>query len=484
MHTIHRTIRLLTMVCLLGVFPVQAGITIGQVRNLPPLPAIYVDEPSFDTRIQWLKQRLADSADAAEQYRYQRSLFQNYYDERKTADAAATCQKNVPLREDVIYREHCILMTVPAYADHMPMLLALAHDARQIPNMAAAAQVLKDVAWRQSQAGDIAGAFENFEAALSAAPSDAVELLGDIMMDTAASYIVNGDEGYVRKGIALLETAREQMERALKNTHDRSNKALLKDNVLLTEFNSGIAYTLHLADYEAALRHFDQVNGEANPYREDALVFSALAAAQLKQFDRSKAYLVRADKEKSGDSVSGQVVQRYLTCYRQLAIRHWAVTQSVSACLNLKPETAAEVQLDIFKRLSQSDDVNIALAGLKGLKELFINTLEPQLRRRGSSAASNAELKRLQRESELKSVVLKQQDDLQRERDATYAQRQNYFLALSLLLVMVALLIASQWRAKKKLAEQFERLSVIDTLTQLGNRRYLEQHITRELLQT
>ena len=164
-----------------------------------------------------------------------------------------------------------------------------------------------------------------------------------------------------------------------------------------------------------------------------------------------------------------------------MAARHWNPAQPLPACLSLKPETSIEVQLDVYKRLSRTADAALSLAGLKGLTKLFIEKLEPQLRRRGSQAASHAELVRLQRESELKSVVLKQQAELQRERDSAAKQRQSYFLAISLVLLLATLLVASRWRAKKKLAEQFELLSQTDALTQLGNRRYLEQRIEREL---
>lgn len=474
--------RLLQALALLGALaspPASAELAYAQVRALPPLPESYFNEPALAARLAWLQRRLAETNEPAEQYRTQRLLFREHFQAHQIPEAAAFCVKNAPLREDLLYREECILATVPGYQDQVPKLLELVHEARQMANAGAAALILKNLAWQQSQAGDIAGAFENFEAALSLAPSDDAELMGGLMMDTAAAYIVNGDEAYIKKGVELLRVAHEQMARALADPQDKADKEVLKDSLFLSEFNRGIAYILHLGDNEKALQHFDRVTGEPNAYREDALAFAALAAAELKQFARAKKYLALA--EGPGMNRGGPVVRQYLSCYRQLAERHWNPGQSASACLALKPDTAVEVQLDVYKRLSASDDAHLALAGLKGLRTLFLDKLEPQLRRRGSTAASNAELKRLQRESELKSVVLKQQEELQRERDATNAQRQNYFVALSLLLLVVALLVALQWRAKKKLAEQYERLSVMDALTQLGNRRYLEQHIEREL---
>ncbi len=471
---------LTTALCaLLALAPAHAELRIEQVRALPPLPPGYEQEPSLEARLTWLQQRLAQTQDPAERYRTLRLRFIEYFLAYRLDDARPLCRQNPPLREDISYRERCLLATLPSAEEQVPALLALATEARSLGKPAAAAEVLGGVAWRQSQAGDIAGAFENYEAALSLVPAENVQQLSDLMMDTAASYIVNGDETYIRKGIALLAHARQQMERALRDPADRSDKSVLQDGIQLSEYNRGIAYVLHLGDYALALEHFDRVIADANSYRADALSFAALAAAELGQYERARGYLARAAREPAGDSAPA--VLQYLSCYRDLAKRHWLPSHSLASCLSLKPDTTTEVQLDVYKRLSRSDDPTIALAGLRGLKTLFLEKLEPQLRRRGSQAASKAELARLQRESELKSVVLQQQTELQRERDATHAQRQQFFIALSLLLGAVLLLIGLQWRAKKKLAEQFERLSLVDSLTQLGNRRFLEQHIGREL---
>ncbi len=472
----------------------HAEVTFEQLRQLPPLPAAYSDEPDAQARMAWLRQQLAGQPTPAERMRLERILAMEHLEVHQTAEAAALCQARPPLREDIRYREACLTATLPQDEALVPQLLALADDARALNRPSQAAQVLSNLAWRLSQSGDITAAFQQFEAALAAAPSDDPELLSGLMMDTATSYIVNGDDSYIRKGIALLEQVKAQLQRELaqvgarKNPDQGAHPDDLRNNIALTEFNRGIAHLLHLHDPAQALPHFDRVAAEPSLYQADALVFAAVAAAEQRLTARAQDYLrrlERAEREAASASTTrsaSPTVQQYLSCYRQLAARHWNPAQGLAACLQLKPDTAAEVQLDVYKRLSNSNDPAIALAGLKRLKELFLTKLEPQLRRRGSSAASNVELKRLQRESELKSMVLQQQQQLQQERDATIAQRQRYFIAVTLLLLTGGLLIASQWRAKKKLAEQFERLSVVDTLTQLGNRRHLEQHIARELL--
>ena len=462
-----------------GASQVRAALTFEQVRALPAPPAVYADEPSLEARLRWLQERLAGSLDAPERYRSQRLLFSEYYFANRHTEAASLCRQHPPLAEDLLFRAHCILATKSGPQEQLPQLLLLTQEARSRRNPGMEALLLQEIAWRQSELGDIGGAFENLEAALAVAPVSDVGLLTDLMMNTATSYIVNGDEGYVRKGIALLASNRERLARMLEETTGDIDKAVLRESMQLTEFNRGIAYALHLGDYANALQHFDRVLAEPNPYTEDALAFAALAAAELRQNERARAYLARAGREGPGNAAPA--VRQYLSCYRQLAGRRLQPGHALSDCLSLHPDTATEVQLDVYKRLSHIDDPAIALAGLKGLRTLFLEKLEPQLRRRGSTAASNAELRRLQRESEVKSLVLEQQQALQRERDATAAQRQNTFIALSLLLLAVLLLIGLSWRSKKRLAEQFERMSLVDTLTQLGNRRFLEQQVGREL---
>ncbi|MBD8527817.1 tetratricopeptide repeat-containing diguanylate cyclase [Pseudomarimonas arenosa] len=460
--------------------PLRAEISYAEFRSLPALPELYeeLDDPA---RLAWLQAELARASSAVEIYRLKRVLFNELYYADKRQEAARICAESEPLREDIFYRQRCILSRSEKVEESIPLIAQLVHEARQLGNHSAAAEILTDLAWEQSQQGDISAAFESYETALTLAPPDDTELLSTIMMDTATNYIVNGDEAYVRKGIDLLRRSREQSERALNNPRDTSDKSILQDNILLAYFNTGIAYTLHLHDYAKALHNFDQVNDSENDYRSSSLTFSALAAAELGDFERARAYLRRAQAEKITYFTGREVVQGYLSCYQQLTARHWDESHSLSSCLTLDPDTTVEVQLDVYRRLAASNDADIELAGLKALKTLFIEKLEPQLRRRGSSAASNTELVRLQRESELKSVVLKQQEDLQQERELANAQRQKFFIALTVSLLAVALLIASQLRQKKRLAEQYERMSVRDSLTQLGNRRALEQQIEREL---
>lgn len=457
-----------------------AEVAFAEVSRLPPLPDSYEQLADAD-RLAWLHEALSKAPDPTESYRLRRVLFNELFYAGQEQLASKLCKENPPVRDDLFYRQRCILASSEDSDLTSELLAQLVHDARQAGQDAAAAQILADLAWEQSKQGDIAASFESYETALSLAPADDAELLSTLMMDTATNYIVNGDATYVRRGIELLGRSREQNERALRDPGAGADPELLRDNIVLTHFNTGIAYALHLFDYAKALQSFEIVNASENAYLASSLTFSALSAAELGMFERARGFLRRVQAQSSSYYSARPVVKGYLSCYQQLTAHHWDSEQSLSSCLSLDPDTTIEVQLDVYRRLAAIEAPGVELAGLRALKSLFFERLEPQLRGRGSSAASKTELVRLQRESELKSVVLKQQEDLQRERDEASAQRQNFFVALSILLLVVAFLIASQLRQKKRLAEQFEQLSVRDPLTRLGNRRFLEQQIEREL---
>jgi diguanylate cyclase (GGDEF)-like protein len=460
---------------LLSVVPVNAQLSFDELASLPPLPDEIFDLTD-EERMRWLEAEINKTASTLEAYRLSRQLFYEYYWTEQTEQAKLQCVNTPPLREDYYYRENCVDVTYLDYKSYLPQMLELVHEVRQTDNDGLAAEFLKDLAWRQSQYGDISGTYQSYETALAIAPADDVILLSTIMLDTATNYIVHGDESYVNKGIKLLKKTREQSASALLTEEDPELRDILEDNITLTHFNTGIAYMLHLYDYSKALNSFEQVHQNANAYEISSLSFSALAAAELSKIDRAKAYIQRL----SGRQDSQKDVELYLNCYRQLAMRHWNGEQSLTSCLNLNPETTIEVQLDVYKRLAELDDDSIRLLGLEKLKNLFITKMEPQLKNHGTQAASNTELKRLQRESELKSLVLKQQEQLQQERELAHSNRQKFFLASFAVLVSFILLVISQLKQKKKLAEQYHRMSTRDSLTQLGNRRYLEQQMNRE----
>lgn len=203
--------------------PCAAEISFAEVSRLPPLPDAF-EKLDDQARLEWLNTQLANASNPLEVYRLKRVLFNELYWTEQRSAASQVCAENEPLREDVYYRQRCILARFEDYEDWLPLIAQLVHEARQQGNAAAAAQVLADLAWEQSKQGDISAAFESYETALSLAPPDDAELLGTIMMDTATNYIVNGDEAYVSKGIELLQRTREQSERALSDPQNTGDK--------------------------------------------------------------------------------------------------------------------------------------------------------------------------------------------------------------------------------------------------------------------
>lgn len=454
----------------------RAAITFDDFMAIPGLPDEFY-ELSDNDRIAWLEREIQNDHGEAELYQFHRELFFEHYYLNNLSTALSLCSKNPPLDGDYYYLEYCLDSRQPDFEEYLPEIRQLIQGATRDERHIEAAEMLNNLAWRQSQYGDIAGAFESYERALQIAPSDQPDLISTIMLDTATNYIVHGDETYIRKGIELLAEIRRKSVELIEQTSDEYQLSILTDTVLLTYFNTGIAYTLHLQDYAKALDNYSKITDEDSHYYPSAQSFSALAAAELGNFPAAKRHIVAAEKRKD----ENEVVEQYLQCYRQIAQHHWDTDSDLGSCNRLADETTVEVQVDVYKRISGLTDDSKAIHGLKNLRSLFLNKFEPQLRRRGTLAASNAELKRLEKESELKSLIIEQREELQKEREAASAARLQVYIASIVVLVFLVLLIGSQMRQKRKLAEQFEQLSFFDALTGLGNRRYLEANIGREL---
>ncbi|MDM7862119.1 GGDEF domain-containing protein [Alteromonas sp. ASW11-36] len=457
-------------------WPCAASVTFEDFINAPPLPAeIY--ERSEQQRLQWFNLQLETESDPVRTYQVSRGLFFEHYFLGHWQEANALCRSHPPVRKDYYYLESCLEVSEPSFAEYQTQVLELIHQARIDERYIEAAEMLNNLAWKQSQNGDIAGAYHSYEMALQLVPSDVEELLTTIMLDTATNYIIYGDNSYIQKGIALLTEIRQKSEEQLKHAQSQYERDILLDTIMLTHFNTGVAYFIHLNDYEKALQTFTKVNASDSYYTPSSLTFSALAAAHLNQLDNAKDFIAQASSLPDSD----ETVEAYLTCYRALAANFWEKSTDLSSCVHLSPDTSTEVLVDIYKRLSSVENSQFSRIGLEKLKTLFVEKLEPQLRNRGAAAASSAELRRLQKESDLKSLVLQQQEMLQHERELTHATQRKLFIAVALVLFFIAVFIYTQWRHKQKLAYQFRQLSILDPLTNLGNRRFLEEYINREL---
>lgn len=111
---------------------------------------------------------------------------------------------------------------------------------------------------------------------------------------------------------------------------------------------------------------------------------------------------------------------------------------------------------------------------------LLIN-LRNSLKQSSTIAASNAELNRLTQESRLKSQLIENEKALKLAEQEKHESQVTLTFAITVILVMAVLLFALRLEKNRKLAQQFEQMSVHDALTGLYNRRYFEQQIGREL---
>ncbi len=458
---------------------VEYPFTYDEIRALPK-----IEEPIFDwapeQRIDWLAQKKNTSESPVHQYNFHRLLTATYFFSGSENKALSLCGEMPPMLEDIYYRWWCIDADEYSETKKLELKMELSLEAQQFARSEIAAAILSEVGWRQSQMGDIGAAFASYEKALEIVPKDQFDATLQIMFDVASLYIVHGDEKLVHKGIELLKEIRQQhlikqQEALAENKKDIAEQHLQQQ--VMSLYNTGIAYALHLHNYPKALSFFDEVLKHQQGFEVDAASFAAIAAAELNQRDKVEYYIQRAGEK----VVADKIVNSYLSCYRKLALRYFDVNENIDICFNLSPGTTTEVTLDLAKRISGLRGAPEELHGLRLLRDLYLNKIEPELKQRASTAASNAELKRLETESQLKSEILAKEQALKEALASEKDTQQTLFVLAILVMFLIVVVIVLQLKQKKKLAKQFEQLSLKDGLTDLGNRRFFEHNITREL---
>lgn len=452
----------------------QQQISAETLKQLPPYPNEY-QRWSYAERVQWLQQQLNESNTAAGRYQLQTELAFQHFGNYANAKVKQLCLANPAQQFDLDYRYICAVTAQVPYQENIRQLIQLHDEAIHAKNFNLATQALSTVAWKQSSQGDIASAFRSYELALSLAEQASPEALNDVMLNTAALYVMHGDKDYVQKGVQLqlaainrLETLKQEIPAAV----DYANEM-----IALTQHNVGVAYTLHLRDYAKAILWLSKIAPTNKELRRSALVFSALSAAELQQYEQARAWLAAAKSA----PVSTEINTDYLDCYLQLVELKLQDKGELTLCRQLDPQTPLEVRQDIYKRMALLSNAEWRLLGLEKFHQLFLTTLEPQLKQSSTQAASHAELSRLQLESQLNSELLAKEQSL---KQAEQEKRQSQTLltaAGAVILLLVMLVITIQLRQNRKLARQYQSLSVLDGLTGLNNRRYFEQNIEREL---
>ncbi|WP_144395290.1 GGDEF domain-containing protein [Pleionea sediminis] len=471
------SILLCTLIFAVASYAIQAEIF--TFRDVLAFEARVGDLPSKsrDEKEALLKRKLRNAAEGVERYFFQRELVLFLTNYRNRKDAIEYCLSRPPLENDYLYRAHCAFAESEESALLEEKVVQIITDAVKNNDLNDKAFLLNRLAWWMSQRGEIATAFAYYEEALISVSSENTSLLNQIMFDAATNYIAHGNDEYVKRGIDLMKKFRKSMYEQKEDATDPNVINTINRSIILSEFNSGIAYLLHLEQYDRALDAFQPLFDLNSDISANALSFSAYAAAQTQQIEKAKELYARAEKERDGYAT----IDQYLACYRRLAEQSWNPEVNLTDCMMIKPDTALEVQIHLFKVLSKNSNKDVQLYGLKKLRDIFENKLEKKLKNQISQTASNVEMKRLQRESELKSVVLEQQKQLRRAIDEKHENRSKLFIAMFVIFLFVIALIYIQFRHKKKMADQFERMSLRDSLTKIGNRRFFEHNIEREL---
>ncbi len=454
----------------------EERITLEDLQQLEPFPEFY-DQLSPEARLDWLNTQINQDSSPIENYNYQRALaFEHFFNYRNT-EAQELCQSNPPLSFDLRYRFACIQVSDVSYDNRLDKLLKLYQDAIEADSKEMVAQTLNSMGWYQSGHGDIELAFKSYEEALSMGEHLEFYALNDAMVNTATLYIIHGDEDYVHKGIELLKNSIERIKEKLKEEGRTDD---VPGSIIIPQFNIGVAYALHVYDYEKALHWFNIVNNSNTsiPHlRMSSLLFSALSAVELGRSQEAQRFLERSydEPEVSNSEFS------YLYCYRTLVRYKLGEPVDFDVCLPLHENVPLEVKIDVYKRISNLEDDAIRYSGMEQFYKLFEDKLESQLKQSSTSVASTAELHRQQQESRLRNELLEKEIALKTAQQEQREGQIRFMIAAVLILLLLVLITVIRLRQKRRLAEQFEELSVLDVLTGLKNRRFLEQNIGREI---
>lgn len=433
---------------------------------------------SPEARIDWLNSQVEQTDDAVELYRFRRSLACEYFSHFQSPEADKYCQSNAPLSFDLVYRYLCAMAADESYETTIDTYLKLYEDATEVGDEVIIAQVLMTLGWEQSGNGDIKQAFESYNEALSLGEHLDFYALNDAMANLASLYVIHGDEHYVSKGIELHKKTIKRLQQKIQD--EPGEATYLKSSLAVARFNTGVAYALHLRDYEEALKWFKLVNStdiSLPNVKLSSLLFSSMSAAYLDEFVEAEQYLAESYKQPEVDSTEFY----YLYCYRELVRHKIGKGADMNACLPLHDNTPLEVKIDVYKRISELDDESLRSQGQEHFYQLFIDKLEKRLKQSSSPVASTAELYRQQQEDRLKNELLEKEVALKTAQQKQIEGQYRLVVAMSFILILLMLLVYIRFSQKRRLARQYKELSIVDTLTGLKNRRFLEQNIEREL---
>ena len=454
----------------------EQDVTLEELEQLEPFPEFY-DQLSPEGRLDWLNSQIDQATTPAENYNFQRALAFEHFFNYRNDEVRVLCKNNPPLSFDIRYRFACIQAGDLSYENRIDSFLELYETAIEQDDTPMAARVMTSMGWYQSGKGDIAAAFKSYEEALSMGESLDFFTLNDAMVNTASLYIIHGDQAYIRKGIELHKQSIERIKQ--RASEDPEFAETSSAAMIIPQFNIGVAYALHTFEYEKALEWFEIVNSsnsEIPHLKLSSLLFSALSAVELGRTQLAEQYLTR-----SYDEPVNNTEFSYLYCYRELVKFKLGQEADMDHCLPLHENVPLEVKVDVYKRISDLDDEAIKYAGMEHFYKLFNEKLETQLKQSSTSVASTAELHRLQQESRLRNELLEKEIALKEVQQERRDDQIRLVVAIAFILLLLVVITVIRLNQKRRLAKQYEELSVLDVLTGLKNRRFLEQNIGREM---
>ncbi|SMF68113.1 histidine kinase [Pseudobacteriovorax antillogorgiicola] len=299
--------------------------------------------------------------------------------------------------------------------------------------------------WFQSLIGDTGEALDSYQKALSYAGSKLSSKSILIKYNIATIYIIHGDEALIQKGINLLQEVIEySKKRSRELIISSGEKEELRRDIAMASHNIGVAYALHLNEYEEAIPLFQRAMQEEG-WQFESASFGALSAAYIGNVSLAKELLDHANKAKSKHTVR----KKYFACYHALTVRKWQPDRSLTDCLHLDPETSLEVLIDVNKRLLEYRDTEIEVAALRNFVTMYLDRIEPEYRNRIGRSASRLELRRLEYENRLKDEKIEFADKVKK---LLYA-----VLIISLLLLIFLIITLKAYRVIK---QQSKRLRV------------------------
>jgi HPt (histidine-containing phosphotransfer) domain-containing protein/PAS domain-containing protein len=391
---------LLTFFLMLATAQAQSQESLDEVQAISRriIPEGFSDWPEA-RREGWLVQQLENTTDPSAIYVLKRTLFDEKFVRDELKEAVRICMDMDHVPDDFSLRLRCIDAAegIIPHEEARQSLVELYQEARRMNRNSDAVDILNILAWMQSQDGDIAESLASYTEALELVPKKDERTRFNILFNLATIYTIHGNDAYVRKGIEHLNEIKAIAAERSKNK-GTPEAALYLADFQLAAFNIGIAYTLHLYDYEKAIPEFEHVMVKGHSNRAEALTFAALAAAGIQRLDLAKKFL----SEINGEESPSEIEESYLKCYRALTIRHWDRGNSLQSCFTLHPDTTLEVVSDINWRLTQLKGHPEEIEGLRAHVRMYEERIKPEYKNRATKAASNAELKRLESEGRLK----------------------------------------------------------------------------------